>query len=47
MKLPKYIEAGTLKAVFLKKQWFDIGTFESLYKATQFIRKKVHSGTKK
>lgn len=37
----KYIEEGTLKAVFLKKQWFDVGTFESLYKAAVFIRKKV------
>jgi len=37
----KYIEEGTLKAVFLKKQWFDIGTFESLHKATNFIRKGV------
>jgi len=36
----KYIAEGTLKAVFLKKRWFDIGTFESLFKATQFIRKK-------
>ena len=43
----KYIEAGTLKAVFLKKQWFDIGTFESLYKATQFIQKKVRAAVKK
>ena len=43
----KYIEAGTLKAVFLKKQWFDVGTFESLYKATQFIRKKVQAAAKK
>ncbi len=38
----KYIEESTLKAVFLKKQWFDIGTFESLYKATKFIRQKSH-----
>ena len=37
----KYIEEGTLKAVFLKKQWFDIGTFESLHKASTYIRKKV------
>lgn len=37
----KYIEAGTLKAVFLKKQWFDVGTFESLHKASLFVRKKV------
>ncbi len=36
----KYIEENTLKAVFLKKQWFDIGTFESLYKASTFLRKK-------
>lgn len=36
----KYIEEGSLKAVFLKKKWFDIGTFESLYKATQYLRKK-------
>ena len=43
----KYIEEGTLKAVFLKKQWFDVGTFESLYKATQFIRKKVQAAAKK
>ncbi len=43
----KYIEEGTLKAVFLKKQWFDIGTFESLYKATMFIRKKARTGNKK
>jgi len=37
----KYIEEGTLKAVFLKKQWFDIGTFESLHKASNFIRKNT------
>jgi glucose-1-phosphate thymidylyltransferase len=37
----KYIEEGTLKAVFLKKQWFDIGTFESLHKASNYIRQKV------
>lgn len=37
----KYIEEGTLKAVFLKKQWFDIGTFESLYKASTFLRRKA------
>ena len=37
----KYIEEGTLSAVYLKKQWFDIGTFESLFKATVYIRKKV------
>jgi glucose-1-phosphate thymidylyltransferase len=43
----KYIEAGTLKAVFLKKQWFDVGTFESLHKASMFIRKKVMKTAKK
>jgi glucose-1-phosphate thymidylyltransferase len=41
-----YIAAGTLKAVFLKKQWFDVGTFESLYKASSFIRRKVLSQKK-
>ncbi len=42
----KYIEEGTLKAVFLKKQWFDIGTFESLFKASTFIRKLALARTK-
>ncbi len=40
----KYIEEGTLKAVFLKKKWFDIGTFESLYHATRYIRAKEQRG---
>lgn len=37
----KYIEEGTLKAVVLKKRWFDIGTIESLYKANSYLRQKV------
>jgi glucose-1-phosphate thymidylyltransferase len=41
----KYIEEGTLKAIFLKKQWFDIGTFESLHKASNFIRKNILAET--
>jgi glucose-1-phosphate thymidylyltransferase len=42
----KYIESGTLKAVFLKKQWFDVGTFESLHKASLFVRKQVLASKK-
>lgn len=42
----KYIEEGTLRAVTLKKSWFDIGTFESLHEAGIYMRKK-HHGRKK
>ncbi len=36
----KYIEEGTLKAHTLTKEWFDIGTIESLQHASAFMKKK-------
>jgi len=36
----RYIEAGALKAVTLKKQWFDIGTIDSLIEASVFYKNK-------
>ena len=38
----KYIEDGALKAVLLKKEWFDVGTFDSLLAAAVFMKKKRH-----
>jgi len=35
-----YIQEGKLKAVSLKKEWFDIGTFESLLTASEFYEDK-------
>jgi len=35
-----YIKEGKLKAVKLEKEWFDIGTFESLLTASQFYANK-------
>ncbi|MFA6295381.1 MAG: sugar phosphate nucleotidyltransferase [Candidatus Paceibacterota bacterium] len=35
----KYIEEKKLRAVILKKQWFDIGTFDSLLEASNFMKK--------
>jgi len=35
-----YIQEGRLKAVSLKKEWFDIGTFESLLTASEFYEDK-------
>ncbi|OGF62468.1 hypothetical protein A2926_01940 [Candidatus Giovannonibacteria bacterium RIFCSPLOWO2_01_FULL_44_40] len=37
----KYIEEGTLKSVLLKKDWFDVGTSESLFAAGNFMRNKI------
>lgn len=36
----KYIEEGSLEAAVLRKKWFDIGTFESLFEASSYMRKK-------
>lgn len=35
-----YIKERKMKAVLLKKQWFDAGTFDSLLKVANFMRKK-------
>jgi glucose-1-phosphate thymidylyltransferase len=35
----KYIDEGKLKAIVLKKNWFDIGTFDSLFRASAFHKK--------
>jgi glucose-1-phosphate thymidylyltransferase len=36
----KYIKEGKLKAAVLKKDWFDVGTFDSLLKASDFKKNK-------
>ncbi|OGG62777.1 hypothetical protein A3C21_04365 [Candidatus Kaiserbacteria bacterium RIFCSPHIGHO2_02_FULL_59_21] len=36
----RYIEEGALKSVILEKDWFDIGTFDSLLDASLHMRKK-------
>jgi glucose-1-phosphate thymidylyltransferase len=36
----KYIEEGTLRAVTLEKNWFDIGTMDSLLEAGKFMQRK-------
>lgn len=38
----KYIEENKLKAVKLKRAWFDIGSFDSLLEASQYMKKKHH-----
>lgn len=35
-----FIEDGTLEAVHLKEPWFDIGTIESLHKASVYMQQK-------
>ncbi len=35
-----YVEENKLKAAVLKKEWFDIGTIDSLHHASTFMRKK-------
>jgi len=35
-----YIKEGTLRAAILKKEWFDIGTFDSLLDASLHMREK-------
>ena len=36
----KYIKEGKMRSVILKKEWFDIGTFDSLLDAAIHIRSK-------
>jgi len=36
-----YLAEGSLKAQMLKKEWFDIGTIESLHKAARFMHKRA------
>lgn len=36
----KYIAEGSLKSVVLKKQWFDIGSHESLFNASVHMKRK-------
>lgn len=36
----KYIDEGKLHSVSLKKDWFDIGTFDSLLNASNFMKNK-------
>jgi glucose-1-phosphate thymidylyltransferase len=35
-----YLQEGTLEVAFVKGEWFDCGTFESLYAATELVRSK-------
>ncbi len=35
-----YLKEGTLDVALVKGKWFDTGTFESMFEATQFIRDK-------
>lgn|SRR3989344_4958870 len=36
----KYIAEGALDSVLLKKEWFDVGTFNSLLDASMYMREK-------
>ncbi len=35
-----YLEKGVLRATVLKEDWIDAGTFESLFKAAELVRKR-------
>jgi glucose-1-phosphate thymidylyltransferase len=35
-----YVKQGTATATILQKPWIDAGTFESLFKATELVRKE-------
>lgn len=39
----KYIEEGTLRAVRLEKDWFDVGSVDALLEANNFMQKKNKS----
>lgn len=36
----KYIKEGSLRSVILTKAWFDVGTFDSLFAASEYMKKK-------
>ena len=38
-----FCKEGTLHGVKLEKPWFDIGTFDSLLKASQHMKENGHS----
>mgnify|MGYP001558243890 CR=1 FL=1 len=40
-----YLRDGTLSFEFVKKEWLDAGTFESLFVAASFLHKKKHGKT--
>lgn len=42
-----YLQESTVKANFLKDEWLDAGTFESLYKANEMVRNRIISGDRK
>lgn len=42
----RYIKETALQGVFLEKEWFDIGTFDSLLETANFIRGKKHDEKK-
>jgi glucose-1-phosphate thymidylyltransferase len=42
-----YIKERRLKAVLLDNEWFDAGTFDSLLEASNFMKKKNESDSKK
>lgn len=39
-----YLEEGSLHFHMLKKEWFDIGTIESLHEASQFMKERAQHG---
>lgn len=39
----KYLEEGTLRSITLEKEWFDLGTIDSLMEASIFFKKKKKS----
>jgi len=43
----KYIKENNLRAVELKRAWFDIGSFDSLLEASQYMRSKYHEKKRK
>lgn len=41
-----YLKEGTLDVAFVKGRWFDTGTFESMFEATEFTRNRELNGQK-